>query len=186
MTESVALTEFKRGVRMLCDARPHIALEHFRKAAELEKNNPYYLSFVGVSLARAERNWKTALELCESALSMKRNEAQLYLNLAEVYTSAGRREEALIILDRALASLGPQARIQQARQKLGCRRSPALPFLDRQNFLNRHLGLLRHRILTWVNGSRLSLLHASRPSTSAPRLNSGNWNYRQMTGTAGK
>jgi Flp pilus assembly protein TadD len=88
MTESVALTEFKLGVKMLRDARPHTALAHFRKAADLEKNNPYYLSFVGVSLARAERNWKTSLELCESALTMKHNEAQLYLNLAEVYTSA--------------------------------------------------------------------------------------------------
>jgi Flp pilus assembly protein TadD len=161
MTESVALTEFKLGVKMLRDARPHTALAHFRKAADLEKNNPYYLSFVGVSLARAERNWKTSLELCESALTMKHNEAQLYLNLAEVYTSAGRREEALMTLDRALASLGPLARIQQARQKLGRRRSPALPFLDRQNFLNKQLGFLRHRILTWANGSRVTLHHSS-------------------------
>ena len=161
MTESVALTEFKLGVKMLRDARPHTALAHFRKAADLEKNNPYYLSFVGVSLARAERNWKTSLELCESALTMKHNEAQLYLNLAEVYTSAGRREEALMTLDRALASLGPLARIQQARQKLGRRRSPALPFLDRQNFLNKQLGFLRHRILTWANGSHVPLHHSS-------------------------
>jgi tetratricopeptide (TPR) repeat protein len=161
MTENVAVTEFKRGVKMLRDARPHTALEHFRNAAGMEKNNPYYLSFVGVSLARAERNWKTALEHCELALTMKRNEAQLYLNLAEVYTSAGRREEALMTLDRALASLGPQARIQQARMKLGRRRSPALPFLDRQNFLNRQLGLLRHRILSWANGLHSHQLHSS-------------------------
>jgi tetratricopeptide (TPR) repeat protein len=113
-----------------------------------------------VSLARAQRKWEPALKLCELALSMKRNEAQLYLNLAEVYTSAGRREEALITLDRGLASLGPQARIQQARLKLGRRRSPALPFLDRQNLLNRYLGALRHRILGWTNGSP-SLLHHS-------------------------
>jgi len=161
MTESVALTEFKRGVQMLRDARPINALAHFRIAAELEQNNPYYISFVGVSMARAERKWKPALELCESALSMKHNEAQLYLNLAEVYTSSGRREEALIVLDRALASLGPHPRIKQARLKLGRRRTPALPFLDRQNFLNRHLGLLRHRILSWANGLHSHQLHSS-------------------------
>jgi tetratricopeptide (TPR) repeat protein len=155
MTDTVALTEFKQGVRMLRDSHPHNALEHFRKAVDLEQHNPYYISFVGVSLARAQRKWEPALKLCELALSMKRNEAQLYLNLAEVYTSAGRREEALITLD-----LGPQARIQQARLKLGRRRSPALPFLDRQNLLNRYLGALRHRILGWTNGSP-SLLHHS-------------------------
>jgi Flp pilus assembly protein TadD len=161
MTETIAITEFKQGVKMLRDARPHNALAHFRKAADMEKNNPYYLSFIGVSLARAERNWKTALELCELALSMKRNEAQLFLNLAEVYTIAGRREEALFTLDRALASLGPLARIQQARLKLGQRRSPALPFLDRQNFLNRNLGILRHRLLTWANGLHFPMPHSS-------------------------
>ncbi len=146
---------------MLRDARPSNAVIHFRTAADMERNNPYYMSFLGVSMARSERNWKRALELCELALTMKHNEAQLYLNLAEVYTSARRREEALMTLDRALASLGPHPRIKQARQKLGRRRSPALPFLDRQNILNRQLGILRHRILEWANGLHFRQLHSS-------------------------
>lgn len=161
MTESIALTEFKHGVRLLRDALPHNALAHFRKAVELDQHNPYYISFVGVSLARAQRKWEPALKLCELALSMKHNEAQLYLNLAEVYTSSGRREEALITLDRALASLGPNARIQEARLKLGRRRSPALPFLDRQNIVNKYLGAFRHRILSWTNHSSSPVLHSS-------------------------
>jgi len=70
----------------------------------------------------------TALQLCQMALSAKRNEAQLYLNLAEVYKSCGRREEALVTLDRAAASLGRDARILRARMKLGRRRSPVLTF----------------------------------------------------------
>lgn len=161
MAETVAFTEFKLGVRMLRNARPYVALEHFRSAANQEKNNPYFMSFLGVSLARAERKWGPALEFCETALSMKRNEAQFYLNLAEVYMAAGRREEALGTLDRALVSLGNDARIRSARQKLGRRRSPALPFLDRQHVLNRYLGVLRHRILVLVNGLHVPTLHSS-------------------------
>ncbi|MBZ5698025.1 MAG: tetratricopeptide repeat protein [Acidobacteriia bacterium] len=161
MADSVALTQFKQGMRMLRDGHLNDALVHFRNALDLEKENPYYMSFVGVSLARAERKWTPALKLCEMALSMKRNEAQLYLNLAEVYMSAGRREEALMTLDRALASLGRDARIQRARMKLGNRRSPLLPFLSRQNVLNRHLGILRHRILAWADDSRFLMLHSS-------------------------
>jgi len=161
MADSVALTEFKLGVRMLRDGNPSNALVHFRNAADLEKNNPYYMSFVGVSLARAEMKWAPALKLCQTALSMKRNEPQLHLNLAEVYMSAGRREEALITLDRALASLGRNARIHRARRRLGSRRSPVLPFLDRQNIVNRHLGILRHAVWTWADGSRFRLLHSS-------------------------
>jgi Flp pilus assembly protein TadD len=161
MADSAALVEFKQGMRLLRDAHPNDALVHFRNAADLEKSNPYYLSFVGVSLARAERKWTPALKLCESALSMKRNEPQIYLNLAEVYMSAGRREEALMTLDRALASLGRDARIERARKNLGSRRSPVLPFLDRQNILNRGLGILRHRLLGLASHSRLRALHSS-------------------------
>lgn len=161
MADSVALSEFKQGLRMLRDGHPSDALAHFNKAADLEKHNPYYMSFVGVSLARAERTWTPALKLCEMALSMKRKEVQLYLNLAEVYMSARRREEALMTLDRAVASLGPDVRILRARMKLGSRRSPVLAFLNRQNILNRQLGILRHRILAWADGSRFSLLSSS-------------------------
>jgi Flp pilus assembly protein TadD len=161
MADSVALAEFKQGMRMLRDGDSDNALIHFRIAAELEKHNPYYMSFLGVSLARAEREWTPALQLCQMALSLKRNEAQLHLNLAQVYKSAGRREEALMTLDRAAASLGRDARILRARMKLGRRRSPVLTFLNRHNILNRQLGVLRHRLLAWAGGSRFPLLHSS-------------------------
>jgi Flp pilus assembly protein TadD len=144
MPNTVALTEFKQGLQMLRDGHPDNALLHFRAASDLEERNPYYLSFIGVSMVRAGAEWKPALSLCEIALRMKRTEPQLYLNLAEVYTAAGRREDALMILERALASVGRDRRIVQARTKLGSRRSPVLPFLDRQHILNRHLGILRH------------------------------------------
>ena len=161
MADSEALTEFKLGVRLLRDGHTGNALIRFRRAADLEQQNPYYISFLGVALSRAEMKWPAALRLCETALGMKRNEAQLYLNLAEVYVSAGRREDALLTLDRALACLGRDVRIVRARQKLGRRRSPVLPFLQRHNFLNRHLGGLRHRLLAWADGPRFPLLHSS-------------------------
>jgi Flp pilus assembly protein TadD len=161
MADSAALTEFKQGMRMLRDGHPHDALAHFRAAADLEMHNPFYMSFVGVSLARAEKKWEPALRLCEAALRMKRTEAQLHLNLAEVYVAAGRREEALMALDRAAISLGGDARVRRARMKLGSRRSPVLPFLDRQNIVNRELGILRQRLLAWADGARLPLLHSS-------------------------
>ena len=167
MSDSTAFTEFKIGVEMLRDARPHSALEHFRTASEIEKQNPYYMSFFGVELARAERKWTPALTLCEMALRTKHNEPQFYLHLSEVYTLAGRREEALLTLDRALVSLGRNARIQQARQKLGRRRSPTLPFLNRQNILNIRLGILRNRIASWTESSRSRPVHG--PERKLPR-----------------
>ena len=147
MAENSGLAEFKQGISLLRDGHSSEALEYLRRASQLKQQNPYYLSFLGVAMARAERNWPAALELCKTAASMRRNEAQLYVNLAEVYVSAARRNDAVETLDTALKYCGADARITRIRAKLGKRSSPVLPFLDRGNALNRSLGKLRHRML---------------------------------------
>lgn len=147
MAKDTGLAEFKQGIKLLRNGNSAEALEYLRHAAELEQQNPYYLSFLGVAVARAQRKWTAAAKFCEMALNSRRSEAQLYLNLAEVYVSAGRRDDAIAVLDRGLIHFKADARIKRARAKLGRRSSPALPFLEREHFLNRSLGKLRHRVL---------------------------------------
>jgi Flp pilus assembly protein TadD len=147
MPDDAGLAEFKQGIELLQKGYSAKALECFRYAAELKRQNPYYLSFLGVSMARAQGKWAAAVELCKSALSMRRNEAQLYLNLAEVYVSAGRRDYAIETLDAGLTYCKADKRVAQMRGRLGKRCSPLLPFLGRGNLLNRSLGKLRHRVL---------------------------------------
>jgi len=140
--------EFKQGVQALKNGYPQKALVHLRTAFESEKHNPFYLSFLGLAIARAERKWDQAAELCEIAVQLRRNESQFHLNLAEVYALAGRREKALDTLDAALALFGDDERLKRARSRVEKRRSPMLPFLTRDHFLNRTFGKLRHRTLT--------------------------------------
>ena len=153
MGEDATVAEFKVGIKLLRDGHPNEAFEYFRNAADSEQRNPFYLSFLGLSVARAQRKWAAALQLCETALSLRRSEAQFYLNLAEVYVSAGRRDDAVAVLDRSLMYLRVDARIRRARANLGRRCSPVLPFLDRGHFLNRGLGKLRHRVLGRLGNS---------------------------------
>jgi Flp pilus assembly protein TadD len=142
MAEDPALAEFKQGIKLLQKGQSAEALEYLQHAAELEQQNPYYLSFLGVAVGRAQRKWSAAAKFCETALNSKRNEAQLYLNLA-----AGQRDEAVAVLDKGLIYLSNDARIRRARANLGKRCPPVIPFLDRGNFLNRSLGKLRHSML---------------------------------------
>jgi len=146
MAEDPALAKFKLGINLLQKGHSAEASEYFRTAAALEEKNPYYLSFLGVSVGRAQRKWAAAAELCETAVSLKRSEAQLYLNLAEVYVAAGRRDDAVELLDKGLIYCSTDARIKRARAKLGRRGAPVLPFLEREHFLNRSLGKLRHSV----------------------------------------
>jgi Flp pilus assembly protein TadD len=146
MAEQSALGEFKQGIKLLRSGQSAEAFEYLKNAAESNQQNPYYLSFLGVSVARAQRKWDAAVRLCEAAVSLRRNEVQLYLNLAEVYVAAGRRDDAVAVLDRASIYSGKDVRLKRARAELGKRSSPVLPFLERAHFLNRSLGKLRHRV----------------------------------------
>ena len=139
--------EFREGVKLLKDEYPQKALVRLRRAFECDKHNPYYLSFLGLSIARAQRKWDQAAELCEIAVQLRPAEIQFHLNLGEVYSLAGRREKALDFLDDALELFGEDARLKQACSKVRNRRAPLLPFFGREHFLNRELGRLRHHAL---------------------------------------
>jgi tetratricopeptide (TPR) repeat protein len=138
MMDTEAFREFKNGLTLLRDNYTAKALPHLKRAAELEKNNPYYMSYLGVVLARSEKKWA---------------EAQLYLNLAEVYNTAGRRDDAVEALQAGLKFARRDVRLSIAMNKLIHRRSPVFSFLKRTHPLNRQMGLLRHRTLQMLGQS---------------------------------
>jgi Flp pilus assembly protein TadD len=145
--ETEAFREFKQGLTLLRDNYAVRALPHMKRAADLEKNNPYYMSYLGVVIARSQQKWAEAERLCDAAVRLKRNQAQLYLNLAEVYATAGRREDAVETLQAGLKFARRDVRLNIAMNRLVERRSPVFSFLPRRHPLNRRLGKLRHGTL---------------------------------------
>ena len=141
------VVEFREGVELLKNEYAEKALVRLRRAFESDKHNPYYISFLGLSIARAEQKFDQASELCETAVKLKRSEIQFHLNLVAVYALAGLRDKALHKLDGALRVFGDDARLRRARNKVVKRQVPVLPFLERSHFLNRELGKLRHRVM---------------------------------------
>lgn len=145
MSENEAVKEFKEGLSNLGNGYATRALVNFNKALELDPKNPFYLSYVGVALGAAEQKWEQAEDLCLNALKMKRTQAELYVNLAEVYRLAGRKDEAIETLTNGLQMTKKDPRVWKALGKYGIRRPPVLTFLDRKHFLNRKLGKLREK-----------------------------------------
>jgi Flp pilus assembly protein TadD len=150
MTETEAFKEFKQGLALLRDNFADRALPHMQRAVQLEKSNPYYMSYLGVVLARSEEKWAEAEKLCDSAVRLKRNQAQLYLNLAEVYATAGRRDDAVETLQAGLKYARRDVRLNLAINRLVQRRSPVFSFLSRRHPLNRQIGRLRHKTLEMI------------------------------------
>jgi tetratricopeptide (TPR) repeat protein len=142
-----AMAQFREGIELLKNEYPQRALVRLKCAFKSDQHNAYYMSFLGLAIARAQRKWDQSLKLCEMAVELNPKEIQFHLNLGEVYALARRREKALDTLDHALKLFGDDARLKQARSKVEKRRAPLLPFFGREHFLNRELGKLRHHIL---------------------------------------
>jgi predicted Zn-dependent protease len=143
----IGITEFQECLRHLHDGHKSVALAHIRRALKAEPGNPFYLSYVGMLSAVAEKRYLAGEKLCRQALEIKWNHPQLYLNLAELYHQAGRDGEAMATLRRGFISAGRDLRIRMALEKIDARRPPILSSLGRGHLLNRLLGRLRHRMI---------------------------------------
>jgi predicted Zn-dependent protease len=141
------MSDFKECLKNLRDGHASDALQHARRALGVSPKNPFYLSYTGLLAALAEKRYGDAEALCQEALGMRHNHAQLYLNLAEVYQQCGRTQDAISTLEKGLVSAGRDFRIRRALEKIGTRREPMLSFLHRSHPLNKTLGKLRHRIV---------------------------------------
>lgn len=101
-------------------------------------------SYLGVALAKLERRRRDGLKLCEHAVRLQFYEPENHLNLARVYLLMDNRRGAVDALARGLRVDPSHAGLRALRKEIGVRRRPVIPFLSRDNFLNRLLGRIRH------------------------------------------
>jgi tetratricopeptide (TPR) repeat protein len=137
---------FQKGQQWLREDQPGAALEHFRAAYSLQRDNPRYRSFYGLSVGLVERRFNKALELCGAAVKEEFFNPDLYLNLARVHLAFGFKAEGMRYLRRALMIDPANGAAQTELRRLGQRRRPVLGFLPRRHLLNRVLGRARQRL----------------------------------------
>jgi len=146
MSQELAREEFQRGFALLQRRCAEQALLHIERAFHMDGENPYYISYMGLTVGMARKQWGDAELLCQKAVKMRRNHPVFYLNLAEVYRRCGRREDAIAALERGMLNTGNSPQLKNALGKLERRRRPTLPFLKRNHTMNRKLGELRQQI----------------------------------------
>ncbi len=164
MLDVEAFEDFREGLARLRDGDAAAALELLRQAAKRDPENPYYISYFGLGLGHAEGMWGEAERLCHRAVCRGRRQAQLYLNLAEVYTASGRRQAASDTLALGLHYMPHDVRLQEEFCKLIMRRVPVLRSLPRSHAANRVLGKLRHVFCLYVPRRRWLQVQQQQPS----------------------
>jgi Flp pilus assembly protein TadD len=133
-----------RGMFELNHGNTRLALKAFEQAATIAKT-PTLLSCLGFCLAREQGEVKQGRSLCLKALELEPQNALHYLNLGRTYLAANQKTHALQSFRKGI-KIQRHPGIVAELKRLGIRKAPVFPFLPRENFLNRHCGLILDRL----------------------------------------
>jgi Flp pilus assembly protein TadD len=128
----------------------------FERAHRRDPRDPRFMSWYGLTLVLVEKNSNLGVSLVDQAIRVAGPGPELLLNSARVHLALNQRERAVRAVSRGLELWPQDPRLVLAQATMGTRSVPVLPFLSRNNPLNRFLGRLRHR---WArrNGPALEL-----------------------------
>lgn len=135
-----------RGIEE-CDSGNTLGALLYLEKAFRKGKTPLLNSYLAYCLAKEHKSYREAIELGRGAVNEQSGNLVLYLNLAKVYILADQRNNALKVLRQA-TKRGRDGRILRLIKKMGIRKKPVLPFLQRENPVNIFLGKLRHQFLS--------------------------------------
>jgi tetratricopeptide (TPR) repeat protein len=127
------------------------ALETLREGIAKFPSDPFLLSYYGCLIAIVENNPREGIKICEEAI--QKLDASMpfgteffypafYLNLGRAYLKGNRKVEAIRAFQKGLKSDPENSDILWELKKLGTRKTPAVPFLNRSNPINKYIGML--------------------------------------------
>ncbi len=116
------------------------ALRYFEKAVAIEKI-PTYLSHLALCLAKEKRDFAKAVSLCKEAVKYEPHNPDHFLSLGKIHLLAGQKKEAVITFRLGLRT-GRNKEITRELDRLGSRKVPLVPFLRRNNPINKYLGIM--------------------------------------------
>jgi tetratricopeptide (TPR) repeat protein len=144
VTTETAEELFERGRNLLKDGNTLSALACFERSFSV-RELPGIKSYIGVCAALERGQINDALVLCAEAISEEPENPVHYLHMGRVYLKAGIRSEAIAAMRKGL-SFADNEEIRSLLDNLGTRKKPVIPFLPRNNLLNKYAGILLRRL----------------------------------------
>jgi tetratricopeptide (TPR) repeat protein len=144
MPATKATDLIRQGITALNEGSTLVAMVHFEDAVKLD-NSPTARSYLAFSLAKERNQFGRAASLCLSALQEEPDKSLHYLNLGRIYLLAGEKTRAIKTFRKGLKA-GRNQQIIDELKKLGLRQPPVMKTLDRNNPLNKCLGILFQKL----------------------------------------
>lgn len=141
---------FNRAEQLIKKGQYSKATVLLNEATKIAPSNAIYLSHLGLCIGM-QGNLAAAESMCRRALSISPFEPILFVNLGRILLEQGRRKEARNAFKRAYEIDNTNAPAALELSRMGIRKRPVLPFLDRSHPLNIYLGKIRHRIIRFMS-----------------------------------
>lgn len=135
---------FKKGVEAINNGDMVSALAFFERVTSID-STPVNRSYLAFCIARERGQFKKAISMCEEAMKEEPENSVHYLNLGRVYLLSGQRTDAMQILREGLHHEENKDIVDELI-KLGMRKPPVIPFFERDNLLNKYLGIVFTRL----------------------------------------
>lgn len=127
------------------------ALHMLDEALKQYPQDLFLLSYYGYLTATVENKVKAGIKICEDTIKKLGQSMPygteffypvFYLNLGRAYLKGRKRKEAVEAFTQGLQNDPDNRELLWEMQKLGSRKKSPLPFLHRNNLLNKYLGII--------------------------------------------
>lgn len=135
-----------RGLALLKRGYAVDAVFCFEEIVDKFGRNAAALSWLGVSLARARGDLKTAEKLCIEAIKRGVFRGEYYRNLAVVYFVWQKKSKAVLVIKKGLRIDRNNRQLINELKRIGMRKRRSIPFLSRSNPLNKYYGLAKSKL----------------------------------------
>jgi tetratricopeptide (TPR) repeat protein len=142
---------FHKGLKYFRLRQYENALLEFRNAVacedvqEMKNKDPLFISYYGITLALANSKFQLAQKLCRIALTKGESFPETFVNLGHVYEYSGKKQMAIDTFRNGYRRHLGNVEILSELQRLSPRSKSPVPFLDRDNFVNKYAGILIRR-----------------------------------------
>ena len=136
---------FRRAEIQINRGRFREASAILAQALKMAPDNPIYVSHLGYCVGMLG-NLPDGEKMCRRAMKMAPTVPIILVNLGRMLVEKGLRQEARILFTQAYQIDNTSSPAALELSRLGVRKPPILPFLGRENPLNKYLGILRYRL----------------------------------------
>lgn len=143
-TGAIAQKEFDRAQKELDQDNVLAALACLERALSIW-DDPLWHSRLGFCIAKQRGQIIRALELCHVTIEQDSNNPLHYFYLGKIHLIAGNTFDAIQAFRQGMV-LGGGPEFERMLDVIGTRKSPVIPFLSRDNVLNKYLGIILGRL----------------------------------------